>query len=164
MAPWVEGAVALADGAACELLPPAPPNPNTGVEATAPVLAAAGTEEAGAEAAVVEGPNRAPVELAAGVPVLGAPNSAVPELAGVDDPNSAAAEATVLAGADVPNAAAEELRPGVPKFRVRAGPEAAGAEVLAFEDAPNNPLPGTAASAAPKSRLLLAAGVAAAEL
>eukprot|EP00891_Asterochloris_glomerata_P008970 jgi/Astpho2/8970/Aster-02645 len=122
-----EGAVALADGAACELLPPAPPNPNTGVEATAPVLAAAGTEEAGAEAAVVEGPNRAPVELAAGVPVLGAPNSAVPELAGVDDPNSAAAEATVLAGADVPNAAAEELRPGVPKFRVRAGPEAAGA-------------------------------------
>ena len=128
------------------------------------MLAAAGTEEAGAEAAVVDGPNRAPAELAARVPVLDAPNSAVPELADVDGPDNAAAEAAVLAGADVPNAAAEELRPGVPKFRVRAGPEVTGAEVLAAEDAPNNALPGMAAGAAPKRRLPLDAGVAAAEL
>ena len=164
VAPWVEGAVAAADGAACELLLPAPSNAKAGVEAAAPVLAAAGTEEAGAEAAVVEGPNRAPAELAAGVPVLDAPNSAVPELADVDGPNSAAAEAAVLAGDDVPNVAAEELRPGVPKFRVRAGPEVAGAEMLAAEDAPNNALPGMTAGAAPKRGLLLDDGVAAAEL
>ena len=163
MAPWVEGAAALPDGAACELPPPAPPNPKAGVEGT-PVLAAAGTEEAGAEAAVVEGPNSDPAELAAGVPVLDAPNSAVPEPADVDGPNSAAAEAAVLAGADVPNAAAEELRPGVPKFRVRAGPEVAGAEVLAAEDAPNNVLAGRAVGAAPKRGVLLDAGVAAGEL